>query len=128
MSWTWMSKFCGFFFSSRTVVPSSQRRADAATSEELVASVDDDALTRRDTSLGRTELHDDDTVVPRVHHGTHVVSAGAHLDLRLERAAVRRLAGDPGHPVGLETASGKHLPGAHDHAVARSLDVHDVGP
>src|SRR4051794_27575784 len=128
MSCTWMSKVCGFFLSRRTGAPSSRRRADAAASEELVAAVKGDALSRRDAALRGGELHGHRPILAGTDDTRHGLAVGAHLRLGLERAMRRWLSRDPGNPVGLEAAPPEELLRADDDAVGAPVDVEDVLP
>src|SRR4051812_30549990 len=126
MSWTWMSKVCGFFLSSRTGAPLPHRRADAATSEELVAAVEGDALPRSDPALRRRELDGHGTILPRPDDTRHRFAARAHLCFRIEGAVGGRCARHPRHPIGLEAPPSEELLGPDDDAIRRPIDVDDV--
>src|SRR4051794_9561044 len=128
MSWTWMSKVCGFFLSRRTGAPSPHRRADAATSEELVAAIEDDALSRSDPALRRLELDRHGGILARADDTRHGFAARANLRIGLERSARRRRPRDPGHAIRLERPPAEELLGAYDDAVRRRIDLHDVLP
>src|SRR4051812_26305240 len=128
MSWTWMSKVCGFFLSRRTDAPSTRRRADAAASEELLAAIEGDALPGRDASLRGGELHRHRAILAGVDDTPHRLAARAHLCFGLERAIRGRRARDPGDAVGLEAAAAEKLLRADDDPVAVRIDVEDVLP
>src|SRR5436190_19355356 len=123
-----MSKVCGFFLSRRTVAPPPHRRADPATSEELVAAIEDDALSRSDPALRSLELDRHRAILARADDTRDGVAARTHLRVGLEGSARGRPAGDPRQPVGLERPATEELLGPDNDSVGASIDVDDVLP